>query len=93
MEFFSDRSSNKRKTIVPFKSYISDQEGTVRKIYESMGLPVSGEFERALLADAERHQSYKAKRGYKNPEIEELRPGLGKVIDERMEGYRKEFGL
>ena len=61
------------QVVVPFKKYIEDQEGTVRGIYKSMGLPVNGEFEKALVADTERHQSYKAKRAYTNPELDELR--------------------
>merc|ERR1711871_986365 len=93
LNFFGDKDKEgENKILVPFKTYIADQEETVRSIYKKFKLPMSKDFEKALVADNDNHKSYKAKRGYDNPTLEDL--GISdKVVEERLKDYIKAYGL
>ena len=92
MAFFNDDGSNCNKILIPFSSYIENQEGCLRTIYKKFKLSIDDDFEQKLKEDAERHQNYKAKRGYENPTLEDLGTSA-KHIEKRMEAYTKEFQL
>jgi hypothetical protein len=104
MEFFAEtqeqgmkekakKSGGKtNKILIPFKDYIADQEATVRKIYKAMDVPISAAYEKALVADTERHKSYKEKREYKNDTLEELGTS-GEEVEKRLAEYTNFFRL
>jgi len=96
MNFFLNdgekKKENTTKTIVTFNTYIKNQEETVKRCYESMGLKMSKEFEKALDEDAERHKNYKANRGYDNPTLEDLGTSE-RELSKKLATYIKAFEL
>jgi len=96
MKFYvTEKNSTKckgSKTVVTFKSYIKNQEETVRTLYKNMGLKVSKEYSAALKEDAERHENYKANRGYDNPSLEDLGT-CAEVVEDKLEEYIDTFKI
>jgi len=87
-KFFGEEGADDpNRSLVTFKEYIKEQEGTVRKLYKQWGYEVEGtKFEERLIADRQSHKQYKSKAAYKNPSLDELGVDVA-ALNERYADY------
>ncbi|GMI61477.1 hypothetical protein ScalyP_jg2996 [Parmales sp. scaly parma] len=87
-----DEGNNMSKSIVTFKQYIADQEGTVKRLFKEMGFCMSEKFTKALREDTQAHVNYKGNRSYENPSLEDLGVDVNE-LEEILKPYITEFTL